>query len=63
MLVEMEDWKVGLEVELLRKNRSRMRFSSFHLVEGALAPSSTDPIEFLIFTRCHEAVLRYRDEL
>ena len=39
MLVEMEDWKVGLEVELLRKNRPRVRFSSFHLVEGALAPS------------------------
>ena len=36
MLVEMEDWKVGLEVELLRKNRSRMRFGSFNLVEGAL---------------------------
>ena len=63
MLVEMEDWKVGLEVELLRKNRPRMRFGSLHLVQGALAPSGTDPIEFLIFTRCREAVLRYRYEL
>ena len=63
MLVEMEDWKVGLEVELLRKNRSRMRFSSLHLVQGALAPSGVNPIEFLIFTRCREAVLRYRYEL